>query len=92
MVHKPISIFEKAVGIPAANVAMGTDWRKWRTKQLLLRGLVINTTLPLVDRTQPQNKTLQIIHDSSATITSKVTSNTQNSQHISESAFLPSKR
>ena len=41
---------------------------------------VLNTTIPLVDRSLSQLKTPQVIHDSSATITSEI---------ISESFFLP---
>ena len=66
MVHKPISIFQ-AVGIPAASVSM--DWSKWRMNHTSLCGMLINGKVLLVDRTLPQLKTPQIIHDSSATNT-----------------------
>ena len=51
---------------PAKN-AMNKDLSEWRTKQLSLRGMVINTTTHLVDRTSAQFKTPQVKHDSSAT-------------------------
>ena len=59
-------------------------------KQLCLcMWLVINTTKPLVIRTLPYFKTPQIVHDSSATITSEVIFSTLHPPHISESFFNP---
>ena len=68
MAHKPIS-FSKSADLPSSKVAMDRDWSKWRMKHLSVSGMTIsNATVLLVDRTLPQLKTPQIIHNSSATI------------------------
>ena len=64
------NIHWKAVEIPEAKVAMDRDWSKWRLKHSSLSGIVISTTIPLVDRTLSQLIIPQIIHDLRATITS----------------------
>ena len=87
MAQKPISSF-KAVAIPAANVAMDRDWRERRMKQVSPCCMMINAKKTAVDRTLPQPQTPQIIHDSSATITTEVASNTLHSPHIPELVFL----
>ena len=57
MLHK-LDSRSKTVEIPAANVPLDRDWRKWRKNQLSLCCTVINTTIHLVGRTLPQ----QYIH------------------------------
>ena len=88
MVHKPFSR-SKAVETPAATVAMNNDWDTLRTKQLSSWSMVINTTIPLVDRTPPQLNTPQVIHDSSDTITWEIMLTILHPLHISESVFYP---
>ena len=43
--------------------AMNRDWSKWRKKQMSLCWKMMSATILLVDRTLPQIKTTQIIHD-----------------------------
>ena len=65
---------------------MDRNWSKWRVKQLPLCGMVINTTIPLVDWTLPHLKTPSNKYGSSATITSNIPQSPQ----ISESVFWAS--
>ena len=49
--------------------------------------LCVNTALPLVDPTLPQLETPEVIHASSATITSEILLTTLHPLHMSESVF-----
>ena len=72
--------FSKTV---TAKIALDRYSGKWRMNQLSPCGVMSNATIPLADRTQPLLKTSQIIHDSSAIITSNIL----HSSHISASFF-----